>query len=72
MSEDEQFQIGELSAMLSMIDRKVDKLQEDVDAMKEQRAHLLGVGAAVSFCIASCHGRVIPISSISFRRRPAS
>lgn len=49
----DEFLIGELTAKLDMINEKVDKLQRDMDDFKVQRAHLLGVGATVSFCIAS-------------------
>lgn len=52
MSEDENFQLGELTAKIDLLNEKVDRLQRDVDEMKVQRAHLLGVGATVSFCIA--------------------
>lgn len=46
------FSIGELTAKVDMLNEKIDRLQADVDEMKVQRAHILGVGATVSFCIA--------------------
>lgn len=46
------FLIGELTAKIDLLNDKVDELKRDVDELKVQRAHLLGVGATVSFCIA--------------------
>lgn len=51
--EDLQFMIGELTAKIDMLGEKLDRLQGDVDQLKVERAHLIGVGAAVSFCIAA-------------------
>lgn len=50
--DDSSVMLGELTAKIDMLNEKVDKLAKDVDELKVQRAHLLGVGATVSFCIA--------------------
>jgi len=53
MAEDEQFQLGELTAKIDLLSEKIDRLQKDVDQLKYERAHIIGVGAAVSFRLAS-------------------
>lgn len=53
MSEDERFMIGELTAKIDLLTEKVDSIQRDVERLKFERAHLIGVGATVSFCLAS-------------------
>ena len=39
-------------AKIDMLNDKVDKLTKDVERLQFERAHLLGVGATISFCIA--------------------
>lgn len=45
------FSLGELYAKIDGLERKVDKIQTDVDSLNAYRANLVGIGASISFFI---------------------
>jgi hypothetical protein len=51
--DDIKFAIGELTAKLESIEKKLDHITTDVDELKSYKAHLVGIGASVSFFLAA-------------------
>ena len=51
--DDIKFVIGELSAKLDGIEKKLDTITTDVEELKSYKAHLVGIGASVSFFLAA-------------------